>query len=149
MWDTKIYSAIILFTNKSYLNILKQIGVVTVNYRSLDYTLQFVQSVGKTLDNYLLVIVNNSPEDADKLKKLKNKNVVIINSKGNIGYSGGLNSGMKYIIENTKIDWLLIGNNDVIITSEFVEKLPKLSDQNTIYSPVIMNVEDDIVQNTG
>lgn len=128
---------------------MKPIGVVTVNYRSLKYTFEFAEAIGKTLDNHLLVIVNNSPEDADKLKKLESKNIVIINTKKNVGYSGGLNLGMKHILQETKIEWLLIGNNDVIITKGFVEKLPDLTDQNTIYSPVIMNVNDDIVQNTG
>lgn len=128
---------------------MKQIGVVTVNYRSLKYTFEFAEAIGKTLDNYLLVIVNNSPEDADKLKKLESKNIVIINSQRNVGYSGGLNIGMEYIIQKTQIDWLLIGNNDVIITDEFIKKLSELTDENTIYSPVIMNVKDDIVQNTG
>lgn len=128
---------------------MKPIGVVTVNYRSLKYTFEFAEAIGKTLDNHLLVIVNNSPEDADKLKKLESKNIVIINSERNVGYSGGLNLGMEYIIQKTQIEWLLIGNNDVIITDEFIKKLSGLTDENTIYSPVIMNVNDDIVQNTG
>lgn len=128
---------------------MKPIGVVTVNYRSLKYTFEFAEAIGKTLDNHLLVIVNNSPEDADKLKKLESKHIVIINSERNVGYSGGLNLGMEYIIQKTQIEWLLIGNNDVIITDEFIKKLSGLTDENTIYSPVIMNVNDDIVQNTG
>lgn len=128
---------------------MKPIGVVTVNYRSLKYTFEFAEAIGKTLDNYLLVIVNNSPEDADKLKKLESKHIIIINSERNVGYSGGLNLGMEYIIQKTQIEWLLIGNNDVIITDEFIKKLSGLTDENTIYSPVIMNVNDDIVQNTG
>lgn len=128
---------------------MKPIGVVTVNYRSLKYTFEFAEAIGKTLDNHLLVIVNNSPEDADKLKKLESKHIIIINSERNVGYSGGLNLGMEYIIQKTQIEWLLIGNNDVIITDEFIKKLSGLTDENTIYSPVIMNVNDDIVQNTG
>lgn len=128
---------------------MKQIGVVTVNYRSLKYTLQFAKAIEKSLDNFFLVIVNNSPEDKDKLKRLESRNVRVIDSKGNIGYSGGLNLGMKHILGETKIEWLLIGNNDVIIDDTFVEKLAELTDQNVIYSPVIMNVNDDIVQNTG
>jgi len=115
----------------------------------LKYTFEFAEAIGKTLDNHLLVIVNNSPEDADKLKKLESKHIVIINSERNVGYSGGLNLGMEYIIQKTQIEWLLIGNNDVIITDEFIKKLSGLTDENTIYSPVIMNVNDDIVQNTG
>ena len=128
---------------------MKQIGVATVNYNSLKYTLQFAKAIEKSLDNFLLVIVNNSPGDKDKLEKLESRNVRVIESKGNIGYSGGLNLGMKYILAETKIEWMLIGNNDVIIDDDFVKKLDELTDQNVIYSPVIMNVNDDIVQNTG
>lgn len=128
---------------------MNKIGVVTVNYRSLKYTLQFVEGISKSIKDYLLIVVNNSPEDTRKLKEIESKNVVLLNSEKNSGYSGGLNLGLKYLQKNTNCEWYLIGNNDVIIDDEFVSEIGKLTDKNTIYSPVIMNVGNDIVQNTG
>jgi len=128
---------------------LNKIGVVTVNYRSLQYTLQFVEGISKSIKDYLLIVVNNSPEDTQKLKELESKEVILINSKKNSGYSGGLNLGLKYLQKNTNCEWFLIGNNDVIIDDEFISEIGKLTDKDTIYSPVIMNVGNDIVQNTG
>lgn len=128
---------------------MNKIGVVTVNYRSLKYTLQFVEGISKSIKDYLLIVVNNSPEDTQKLKEIESKNVVLLNSEKNSGYSGGLNLGLQYLQKNTNCEWFLIGNNDVIIDDEFVSKIGMLTDKNTIFSPVIMNVGNDIVQNTG
>lgn len=129
---------------------MKKIGIVITNWNSLKYTLGFIKDFKRLRpQGSTLVIVNNSPEDNTRLLKEKSKIITIINTDKNLGYAGGLNQGILYLKDKTEVDWFMLMNNDVKLTKEFFADLLKLENQNTIYSPVIINVEDDIVQNTG
>lgn len=128
---------------------MKKLGIVTVNYRSLKYTLQFVEGISKSIKDFVLVVVNNSPEDNDRLLEESSEFIIIINTNDNHGYSGGLNIGIDYLQQNTDSDWILLINNDVKLTKSFFNDLMSLEDENTVFSPTIVNIHNDIVQNTG
>lgn len=132
------------------INKLKKIGIVITNWNSLKYTLDFIKAFNRfRSQGSNLVIVNNSPEDNQKLLKEKSQTVKIINTNKNLGYAGGLNQGIRQLLQDGKTDWFLLMNNDVKLTKKFFDDLLEVKDENTIYSPVILNVENDIVQNTG
>lgn len=129
---------------------MKKLGIVIVNWNSLKYTLGFIKTFENLeLSNSSIVVVNNSPEDAEKLEKLKSRSVHLIDTNKNLGYAGGLNKGIRYLLEKTDSEWLLLINNDVELTKELFNGFDKLQDRNTISSPVIINMNNDIVQNTG
>ena len=60
-----------------------------------------------------------------------------------------MNFGLKYLREKTKINWFLVINNDVQISQDFLDTFRRQNDENTIYSPVITNIDKKTVQNTG
>lgn len=129
---------------------MKKIGIVIVNWNSLKYTNSFIsdfKSISPT--DSTLVVVNNSKEDNTQLLKKQSKNIKIINTNSNLGYAGGLNKGIEYLKKKTECDWFLLINNDVKLTRELFSDLLNVEDTNTIYSPVILNINNDIVQNTG
>lgn len=129
---------------------MKNIGIVIVNWNSLKYTLSFLKDFrASRKSGDLLIIINNSPEDNTHLYQEKSSVVRIINTNKNLGYSGGLNTGIRYLLKRTECEWILLINNDVIIDSKFIEELRSQNNVNAIYSPVITNVGDDIVQNSG
>lgn len=129
---------------------MKKLGIVIVNWNSLKYTLEFSNAFKKLRpQGSILVVVNNSPEDNEKLSKISSDTVIVLNTNGNLGYAGGLNRGIKYLQKDKRVDWYLLINNDVKLTKDFINDLLQVTDTNTIYSPVIVNMHDDIVQNTG
>ena len=57
-----------------------------------------------------------------KLKKteIEFNNLTVIYSSENVGYFKGLNIGIKYLRANySNIDWMVIGNNDVLFPELF------------------------------
>jgi hypothetical protein len=76
-----------------------------VNYNGKDDTLNFLQSLKKTdYPNYEIIVVDNASAD-DSVKAIRERfpYVRIVRNRCNLGYSGGLNSGIarsrgKYIV---------------------------------------------------
>lgn len=129
---------------------MKKLGIVIVNWNSLKYTLEFIKTFESLkLSKSFIIIINNSPKDNQKLDELRSESIRLVNTNENLGYAGGLNKGIKYLLENTDSEWILLVNNDVKLTQELFYAFDNLEDKNTIYSPVIVNTNDDIVQNTG
>ncbi len=125
-----------------------KVGIVTTNWNSADYTVKFVYSLRK-LDytNWSAVIVNNDPKENHIVEKLKTSNIRIVNTNQNLGYSGGINRAIREL--KNDFDFLLIINNDVNFTSDFLYKLVEGCNPNSIVSPVVLYNDTEIVQNTG
>ena len=64
-------------------------------------------------DNYELIIVNNGSIDNTfkYLNKIKNDKIKVIHNKSNLGFSKGMNIGVK----NAKGDYLILLHNDTIV----------------------------------
>lgn len=113
-----------------------KIAIILVNYNGTNDTIECIESIKKsTYDNYKVIVVDNaSPEkDCKKITK-KFPDVKLIESKENLGFSGGNNLGIKYALEND-FDYIMLLNNDTIIDNLMINELLKNSDKNTITAP--------------
>jgi GT2 family glycosyltransferase len=74
---------------------------------------------------FVVVDNNSKPEDLNKLDELaSNNNVVVIKNNQNIGYFAGLNVGIRYVRKHyPDAKYLVVGNNDIILPSDFAQKL--------------------------
>lgn len=94
-------------------------GIVILNYRTPNETLQCVQSVQSSFEgyNYKIVIVENGSQDDSFSVLMKNyeldANVKIIVSEQNLGFANGMNLGIKWLQETEKPDFILLLNSDV------------------------------------
>lgn len=111
-----------------------KIGFVFTNYNSSSYTKDLILSlkpVSSEIDCPIIIVDNNSDEDnVIILKSIKeeNTNLHLILSTINLGYFRGLNAGIKYIKNNFKeINFIVIGNNDLIFPEDFIEMIKKAS----------------------
>lgn len=90
-----------------------------LNYKNVDETFKCVESIQyANYRNTTIVIVDNGSTDGSYeklLEKYKNaKNIFIVKSEVNLGFSGGNNLGYAFIRENLKPDFLVVANNDVL-----------------------------------
>ncbi len=110
------------------------VTVIILNYNSSDYTVDCVNSIIKTTNNlkYEIIIVDNNSikDEFEKLSVLSEiKNLKIIRSRINLGFSGGNMYGFQFADKNTGY-YLFLNNdcillNDVIkILTDFMEKTP-------------------------
>lgn len=92
-------------------------------------------------------------EREEEIKDLpSNKKIVIIQTGENLGFAGGSNIGIRYVIEKGS-DYVLLLNNDTVVDKEFLEPLIKTAEsnkENGIVGPKIYYYYDpEIIQAAG
>lgn len=102
---------------------------IILNYNSYEDTKKLTINFKKNDDINKIVIVDNNSLDnsfAELKKDFKDfKDVFIIKTDENLGYSYGNNFGAKYILNNFNVEYILISNPDVIIPNNFVKNMEK------------------------
>lgn len=97
------------------------ISVVTVNYRTIDYTLNMLESLFAHHDSTgleVFVVENASGDSTEELEQRFPKVCVIV-SKTNLGFAGGCNLAIK---EATG-DFIVLVNPDIIFDDNALEQL--------------------------
>ncbi len=93
----------------------------------------------------LIVIVDNAstvPAEKQLFAELETIPIVVcISSKDNHGYFGGLNIGVQYILsQDSKYDFILVGNNDLLYSATFFQNLKSLSAKLNNYTVIAPNI---------
>jgi len=101
---------------------MKKIGVVVLHFRNLENTKACLESILKQrtvsdLDVFPIVIDNASDEP---FPQDEFKSVVVIRNKINKGFTGGMNTGITYVLTRD-FDYILTVNNDTIFDKSFLE----------------------------
>lgn len=102
-------------------------SIIILTYNNLDYTKQCIESIRTYTDRntYELIIIDNNSVDDTKDWLLKQDDIRVILNKENLGFPRGCNQG----IELAKGDNILLLNNDVIVTENWLSNLV-----NSLYS---------------
>lgn len=113
----------------------KTVIIVPV-WNQLSYTKAFIQSIYRNTDHaaFELVIVDNDSKDKTPkyLRKISQvyKNLKVITNPTNLGYVGGINTGLAYVDTlSEKPDYVLFGNNDVEVTEQWLPKMQRYFDE--------------------
>lgn len=137
-------------------------AIVILNYNDYDTTFDMIQRIKDFKELDLIIIVDNHSNDNsfEKLKKLENNKIIVIQTDKNKGYAYGNNYGLKYL-KSKKIDYVIISNPDVIVSENVIKKLKiDLKDDNiTLVAPKILergeyskgwkipNFKEDLISN--
>lgn len=113
---------------------MKKVAVVTVNYNTADDTIALLQSLKhvKTPDITLdIIILDNGSKEVFKLPDhLKEKNVTLLHSETNTGFSGGYNIGIKEALKHDN-EFILIINNDTLVDPDMIKNLLEVLESKT------------------
>lgn len=102
---------------------MKKIAVVVLNYKNREQTITCVKSIqNSSYQNIQIIVVNNDNDDELSEEIGKFRGILFIQSKDNLGYSGGNNLGIKKAFEE-KADYIFILNPDTTIDSKAIENL--------------------------
>ncbi len=100
------------------------VWILLLNYNRYLDTVECVESI-KTISykNYKILIIDNYSTD-NSFQQLKNnfKDLEVISTNENLGYTGGINFGINYLKKYSP-EFILILNNDTIVTKSFLENL--------------------------
>ena len=129
------------------------IGFVFTNFNNAHETGEAIHSIilNEQYSNTFIVIVDNNSnkKTIQQLEDLKNKysNMDVIFNKDNVGYFKGLNIGIKYIRnKKPEIEYIVIGNNDIIFPINFYESISSNLDkfkEYPIVSPNIITLDNE------
>ena len=117
-------------------------GIVIVNYNDYKTTKRLIDNIKdyKIFDKIVIVDNKSSDNSLKELKKLENKQIVVIDSGENKGYSYALNVGCKYLIDKYKECKIIVSNSDIIIQSEndIKDLFELVKGKNVIVGPTII-----------
>lgn len=127
-----------------------EIGYVCTNYNNSNFTRNAVKTLFESSNcKFHVFIVDNNSDQAnvDELEHLKGDypGIHLLLGTENLGYFRGLNAGIKALRNICpQLDWIIVGNNDLVFPSDFGDKLiqhlPRLA-EHMVVSPDVITVD--------
>lgn len=116
-----------------------KISIVILNYNGIENTLECIKSlnlINKKNIKVELIVVDNCSNDGSREKLNQLKNIKLITNSVNLGFSGGMNTGIKFALKFGATHIVLL-NNDTYVDPNFVINLYEASKKADIISPKI------------
>lgn len=109
---------------------MEKVSLIILNYNGNTDTLECLRSLENlslpsNIKLEIIVVDNASSQNPNKIIRSQFRNVVVIENKINLGFSGGNNVGISYALDNGA-DYILIINNDTIVDKYFLDELLKV-----------------------
>lgn len=129
--------------------------IVVLNWNGIDDTEKCVASLQKlSYPNFKIVIVDNGSVDdslvrLDKIKK-KHTNITVISNPKNLGFAGGVNTGIKYGIAQ-KFDAIALFNNDAVVDKDWLTNLVLAFEKQRagIVTGKLLHTDGETIDSTG
>ena len=116
-----------------------KIALIVLNYKGLENTLQCIESlrrINKPGFNHEIIVVENGSQDGSAEALSKIKDIQLIESDKNLGFSGGMNLGISFAL-NRQADYVILLNNDTYVDPNFAANLVKAAKDAQIVCPKI------------
>lgn len=132
----------------------KKVAVILVNWNSFSLTSDCIESLSAMsfADYDVIVVDNGSVDESGSLLKEKFRNIILIQSDTNLGYTGGNNLGMQHALAHN-YEYQLLLNNDTFVEPDFLEVLVNYMDEHPetgVIQPLIFfNHNRSLVWNGG
>ena len=108
-------------------NSLPKVAILILNWNNYQDTKRCLDSLGKlSYPNFSIVLVDNGSTDKSDIKLKKEfQHIHHIKNNKNLGFAGGNNVGIRYILENNFPYFLLLNNDTELIQPDFLTTLIK------------------------
>lgn len=110
-----------------------RVSIVILNWNGLEDAIKCLDSLRVIIySNYEVIVVDNGSEggEADILEKRYRGYIRLVRNKENLGFAGGNNVAIGEVIKEGKSDYILLLNNDTLVTERFLEELVKVAETN-------------------
>lgn len=102
------------------------VGIVILNYNDADTTISLLKNIISYKEICDIVVVDNNSTDnsyEELVEYNKINKFVLIRAKRNGGYSYGNNLGLRYLVEEKKVDIAIILNPDVLLDESAIKRV--------------------------
>lgn len=128
-----------------------KVAIVIPNLNGEKYLQDSIDSLLSQTQSHTLIVVDNASTD-DSVKIIKsNKDVVLLENKENLGFAGGVNTGIRYALDNG-FEAIALFNNDAIAQPTWLEELVKVmqkDDKTGIVTCFFQKIDKKHVDSTG
>lgn len=132
----------------------RDVLIVILNYKGWKETLPCVERIfNQTYTGYDIFLVENGSgdESAEKLADLaKDDRVIYQANEKNLGFSGGVNQGIRYAIEHG-YPYTVLLNNDAFIDKDWLRILRETIEKTdaSVITGLLLNGKGDLIESTG
>lgn len=105
-----------------------RVAVVVLNYKGIEDTIKCIASLSRqTYKNFIIVAIENGSYDgsAEKFKELQKQyddQLVTLYNDKNLGFTGGVNTGIRWALKQN-YDYVALFNNDAVADKKWLESL--------------------------
>lgn len=109
-----------------------EIAILLPVFNNLDFTKTTLEELGGLHDKvdgaifHIVLIDDGSTDGTSEWVKQNHPEVVLLHGDGNLWWSGAINMGAQYAIEELKVDYLLLWNNDVNVVGDYFKELVRI-----------------------
>lgn len=136
---------------------IERVAVVVLNYKAPTDTLACVDSLLKqSLSGFMIVIVENGSQDdsVEILQAVAKKHptkVTLLKNTKNLGFTGGVNTGITWARDH-HYDYIALFNNDAVADSAWLESLLTRARSDTnlgIVTSLLLHADGKTIDSTG
>lgn len=107
---------------------IDKVAVVIPNLNGADYIRDAVDSLlSQTLSSTIIVVDNASIDDSLEILASYGKKITTIKNTRNLGFAGGVNTGITYALEHD-FEAIALFNNDAVANPDWLERLVEAMD---------------------
>ncbi len=109
------------------------------------YTIECLESLREqTFKDYKIIVCDDgSTDDTEEIIKKKFDDVKLLKGDGNLWWGGSINKCFKYSIANGSLeDYVLMLNNDLIVSENYLKVLIDNASQDTLLGSVVVDIEN-------
>ncbi len=116
---------------------MSRVAIIVLNWNGIDDTLLCLDSLlAQTYKNFHIVVIDNGSTDNSRFllsdyQKQHTKDVTVIYNKINLGFSGGVNTGIEWVL-NEDFDYVALFNNDATADKDWLKNLMKATNNKKI-----------------
>lgn len=135
---------------------MNRVAIIVLNYKGIEDTISCLSSLAhQTYQDFKIVAVengsgDNSVEEFKKLEKQYKAKLHTIYNEENLGFAGGVNTGIRWAIKN-EYDSVALFNNDAIADSKWLSELVKAQQQERsgVTTGLLLHEHGDTIDSTG
>ncbi len=123
---------------------MKRIGVILVCFHTSKVTLTCAEMYAKMKCVDWVVIVDNETDAISKevFDKIDNEKMSVLYQMKNLGYSKGNNVGIKYLMKNYDVNYIIVSNSDVIVNEKSITHCINILEKNKSIGAVAPIMKD-------